>query len=117
METVLFSIPVFRLLLSALTNSLPALPFFSVVQFGFITLFVASFPLAPVLALFNNILEIRVDAWKFTTQFRRPVASKARNIGAWQEILNAVAILSVVTNVSLVQEYVCLSFFSRMLNV
>ena len=74
----------------------------SVVQFGFITLFVASFPLAPLLALCNNILEIRVDAWKFTTQFRRPVASKARNIGAWQEILNAVAILSVVTNVSVV---------------
>ncbi|XP_034047488.1 anoctamin-5b isoform X2 [Thalassophryne amazonica] len=69
-----------------------------VIQFGFITLFVASFPLAPLLALFNNILEVRVDAWKFTTQFRRPVASKARNIGAWQEILNAVAILSVVTN-------------------
>ncbi|XP_029904048.1 anoctamin-5b isoform X2 [Myripristis murdjan] len=69
-----------------------------VIQFGFITLFVASFPLAPLLALCNNILEIRVDAWKFTTQFRRPVASKARNIGAWQEILNVVAILSVVTN-------------------
>ncbi|XP_031702256.1 anoctamin-5-like isoform X1 [Anarrhichthys ocellatus] len=69
-----------------------------VIQFGFITLFVASFPLAPLLALFNNILEIRVDAWKFTTQFRRPIASKARNIGAWQEILNGVAILSVVTN-------------------
>ncbi|XP_058484480.1 anoctamin-5b isoform X1 [Solea solea] len=69
-----------------------------VIQFGFITLFVASFPLAPLLALANNILEIRVDSWKFTTQFRRPVASKARNIGAWQEILNAVAILSVVTN-------------------
>lgn len=69
-----------------------------VIQFGFITLFVASFPLAPLLALFNNILEIRVDAWKFTTQFKRPMASKARNIGAWQEILNAVAILSVVTN-------------------
>lgn len=69
-----------------------------VIQFGFITLFVASFPLAPLLALFNNILEIRVDAWKFTTQFKRPVATKARNIGSWQEILNAVAILSVVTN-------------------
>ncbi|XP_072320928.1 anoctamin-5-like [Eucyclogobius newberryi] len=69
-----------------------------VVQFGFITLFVASFPLAPLLALFNNILEVRVDAWKFTTQYKRPVASKARNIGSWQEILNAVAILSVVTN-------------------
>uniref|UniRef100_A0A8B9KH71 Anoctamin n=1 Tax=Astyanax mexicanus TaxID=7994 RepID=A0A8B9KH71_ASTMX len=69
-----------------------------VIQFGFITLFVASFPLAPLLALFNNILEVRLDAWKFTTQFRRPVAAKARNIGAWNEILNVVAILSVVTN-------------------
>ncbi|KAI4900042.1 hypothetical protein NFI96_028143, partial [Prochilodus magdalenae] len=69
-----------------------------VIQFGFITLFVASFPLAPLLALFNNILEVRVDAWKFTTQFRRPLAAKARNIGAWKEILNVVAILSVVTN-------------------
>lgn len=73
---------------------------FTVIQFGFITLFVASFPLAPLLALFNNILEVRVDAWKFTTQFRRPVAAKARNIGAWEEILNVVAILSVVTNVN-----------------
>lgn len=70
-----------------------------VIQFGFITLFVASFPLAPLLALFNNIIEVRVDAWKLTTQFRRPVASKAHSIGAWQEILNGMAILSVVTNV------------------
>ncbi|XP_072554594.1 anoctamin-5 isoform X5 [Paramormyrops kingsleyae] len=73
-----------------------------VIQFGFITLFVASFPLAPLLALFNNIVEIRVDAWKFTTQFRRPVAAKAHSIGAWEEILNAMAILSVVTNAFIV---------------
>uniref|UniRef100_A0A7N8WVJ7 Anoctamin n=1 Tax=Mastacembelus armatus TaxID=205130 RepID=A0A7N8WVJ7_9TELE len=90
--------PHFAFAFSSLTLWLLFLSVVSVIQFGFITLFVASFPLAPLLALFNNILEIRVDAWKFTTQFRRPVASKARNIGAWQEILNAVAILSVVTN-------------------
>ena len=30
-----------------------------VVQFGFITIFVCAFPLAPLLALINNILEIR----------------------------------------------------------
>lgn len=70
-----------------------------VVQFGFITLFVASFPLAPLLALFNNIIEVRVDAWKLTTQYRRPVASKTHSIGAWEEILDGIAILSVVTNV------------------
>uniref|UniRef100_A0A8C9SPT2 Anoctamin n=1 Tax=Scleropages formosus TaxID=113540 RepID=A0A8C9SPT2_SCLFO len=73
-----------------------------VIQFGFITLFVASFPLAPLLALLNNIIEVRVDAWKFTTQFRRPVAAKAHSIGAWEEILNGVAILSVVTNAFIV---------------
>lgn len=73
----------------------------AVIQFGFVTLFVASFPLAPLLALLNNILEVRVDAWKFTTQLRRPMAAKAHSIGAWEEILNAVAVLSVVTNVSL----------------
>lgn len=73
----------------------------AVIQFGFITLFVASFPLAPLLALMNNILEIRVDSWKLTTQYRRPVAAKAHSIGVWQEILNGMAILSVVTNVSM----------------
>lgn len=70
-----------------------------VIQFGFITLFVASFPLAPLLALINNILEVRVDSWKLTTQFRRPVAAKAHSIGAWEEILNMIAVFSVVTNV------------------
>ncbi|XP_034540974.1 anoctamin-5 [Notolabrus celidotus] len=73
-----------------------------VIQFGFITLFVASFPLAPLLALINNIIEVRVDAWKLTTQFRRPVAAKAHSIGAWQEILNGMAVLSVVTNAFIV---------------
>ncbi|XP_051236634.1 anoctamin-5 isoform X1 [Dicentrarchus labrax] len=73
-----------------------------VIQFGFITLFVASFPLAPLMALINNIIEVRVDAWKLTTQFRRPVAAKAHSIGAWQEILNGMAVLSVVTNAFIV---------------
>jgi anoctamin-5 len=72
----------------------------TVIQFGFVTLFVASFPLAPLLALINNLVEIRVDAWKLTTQYRRPVAAKAHSIGVWQDILFAMAVLSVATNVS-----------------
>lgn len=71
-----------------------------VMQFGFVTLFVASFPLAPLFALMNNIMGIRVDAWKLTTQYRRPVAAKAHSIGVWQDILYGMAILSVATNVS-----------------
>uniref|UniRef100_A0A8C2AN28 Anoctamin n=1 Tax=Cyprinus carpio TaxID=7962 RepID=A0A8C2AN28_CYPCA len=73
-----------------------------VIQFGFVTLFVASFPLAPLLALFNNLCEIRVDAWKFTTQSRRVVPEKAQDIGAWQPILQGVAILAVATNAAII---------------
>uniref|UniRef100_A0A8C9YI00 Anoctamin n=1 Tax=Sander lucioperca TaxID=283035 RepID=A0A8C9YI00_SANLU len=73
-----------------------------VIQFGFVTLFVASFPLAPVLALVNNIFEIRVDAWKITTQFRRIVPEKAQDIGAWQPILQGIAILAVATNAMII---------------
>uniref|UniRef100_A0A3Q3AN69 Anoctamin n=1 Tax=Kryptolebias marmoratus TaxID=37003 RepID=A0A3Q3AN69_KRYMA len=73
-----------------------------VIQFGFVTLFVASFPLAPALALINNLFEIRVDAWKFTTQFRRMVPEKAQDIGAWQPILQGVAILAVATNAMII---------------
>ena len=34
------------------------------IQYGFITLFVAAFPLAPLCALINNLFEIRLDARK-----------------------------------------------------
>ncbi|XP_069485940.1 anoctamin-6 isoform X2 [Ambystoma mexicanum] len=73
-----------------------------VIQFGFVTLFVASFPLAPLLALVNNLVEIRVDAWKLTTQFRRVPPEKAQDIGAWQPIMQGIAILAVVTNAMII---------------
>lgn len=62
-------------------NFVIPLPLFTVLQFGFTTIFVAAFPLAPLLALLNNIIEIRLDAYKFVTQWRRPLASRAKDIG------------------------------------
>lgn len=58
-------------------------PFPLVIQFGMVTLFVASFPLAPLFALLNNIIEIRLDAKKFVTELRRPIAAKAKDIGSF----------------------------------
>ncbi|KPP75624.1 anoctamin-4-like [Scleropages formosus] len=72
--------------------------FLSVLQFGFTTTFVAAFPLAPLLALLNNIIEIRLDAYKFVTQWRRPLPSQAKDIGIWYGILEGIGILSVITN-------------------
>ena len=75
---------------------------FPVLQFGFITIFVAAFPLAPLFALLNNWIEIRLDAQKFVCEMRRNVAERAQNIGVWFEILDALVQIAVVTNVSIV---------------
>lgn len=49
-----------------------------VLQFGFVTIFVAAFPLAPLFALINNAFEIRLDAKKMITSLRRPVAQRVK---------------------------------------
>nr|XP_014270357.1 anoctamin-7-like isoform X2 [Halyomorpha halys]XP_014270358.1 anoctamin-7-like isoform X2 [Halyomorpha halys]XP_014270359.1 anoctamin-7-like isoform X2 [Halyomorpha halys] len=69
-----------------------------VLQFGFITIFVAAFPLAPLFALLNNWVEIRLDAQKFVCETRRIVAERAENIGIWFKILNMLAHLAVISN-------------------
>uniref|UniRef100_A0A8C4RPA2 Anoctamin n=1 Tax=Erpetoichthys calabaricus TaxID=27687 RepID=A0A8C4RPA2_ERPCA len=69
-----------------------------IIQFGFVTLFVASFPLAPLFALLNNIIEIRLDARKFVTELRRPDAVRAKDIGIWYNILSGMGKFSVIIN-------------------
>ncbi|XP_012289037.1 anoctamin-4 [Orussus abietinus] len=69
-----------------------------VIQFGFITLFVAAFPLAPLFALANNVLEMRLDATKFLRHYRRPVPLRTRDIGIWARILDSLTRISVTTN-------------------
>ena len=71
-----------------------------VLQFGFLTIFVAAFPLAPLFALLNNWVEIRLDAQKFVCETRRPVAERAQDIGVWFPILEFLAHLAVISNVS-----------------
>ena len=70
------------------------------IQFGFVTIFVAAFPLAPLCALINNIIEIRLDAYKFVTQWRRPVGERANDIGVWYGILRGIVFIAVLMNVS-----------------
>ncbi|XP_064276588.1 anoctamin-2 isoform X3 [Passer domesticus] len=69
-----------------------------IIQFGFVTLFVASFPLAPVFALLNNIIEVRLDAKKFVTELRRPDTVREKDIGIWYNILSGIGKLSVIIN-------------------
>ena len=69
-----------------------------VIQFGFVTLFVAAFPLAPFLALVNNVIEIRLDANKFLCEYRRPMPQQAADIGVWYHLLEFIGTIAVLTN-------------------
>ncbi|VDK27803.1 unnamed protein product [Gongylonema pulchrum] len=76
--------------------------FFSVIQFGFVTLFVSAFPLAPLFALLNNIIEIRVDAYKYVVTTRRPMPERARDIGIWLPILGMISRTAVLVNACII---------------
>ncbi|KAM7109679.1 anoctamin-9 isoform 1-T1 [Ciconia maguari] len=69
-----------------------------VIQYSFTTIFVAAFPLAPLLAFCNNLFEIRLDAIKMMRLHRRMVPRKAKDIGIWLQVLEAIGILAVIGN-------------------
>ncbi|XP_072237165.1 anoctamin-9-like isoform X1 [Leuresthes tenuis] len=69
-----------------------------VIQFSFTTIFVAAFPLAPLLALINNIFEIRLDAIKMVRLERRLIPRKTNDIDVWTKVLEAIGVLAVIAN-------------------
>jgi len=70
------------------------------IQFGYVSMFVAAFPLAPLCALANNLLEIRTDAMKRLQGMQRPAPSeRAEDIGAWLNILELMSLAAVATNI------------------
>ncbi|CAB3994319.1 anoctamin-4-like isoform X1 [Paramuricea clavata] len=69
-----------------------------VLQLGFVMMFVAAFPLAPLFAFANGVLEIRVDAINFIRDQRRPMPNMAEDIGAWYPIIDALSSFSVLVN-------------------
>ncbi|XP_063771881.1 anoctamin-7 isoform X2 [Pseudophryne corroboree] len=73
-----------------------------VIQYGFVTIFVAACPLAPLFAVLNNWIEVRLDAHKFVCEYRRPVAHRAQDIGIWMSILKAITCIAVIANAWLV---------------
>ncbi|RLN57207.1 hypothetical protein BBJ29_006274 [Phytophthora kernoviae] len=68
------------------------------VQFGYVSFFSLAFPLAPLLALLNNLFELRTDAFKLCHAKQRPLAHKASGIGVWLHVLQTMSVLAVLTN-------------------
>ncbi|KAF1772732.1 Anoctamin [Phytophthora cactorum] len=72
------------------------------IQFGFHNLFVVAFPLTPLLALVNNIVEVHVDASKLCFGCRRPFPQPAKSIGVWFYIFRFMTYITVGTNAALI---------------
>ena len=49
-------------------------------------LFAASFPLAPLIVLVVNVLDMQIDARRMLWMYRRPVATIAQDIGMFTYI-------------------------------
>ena len=73
-----------------------------VVQYGFVTLFVAAYPLCPLLALINNNLEMHVDGYKLCHSTRRPTPHQADSVGVWSSFMSIQSNISVISNMALV---------------
>jgi len=71
-----------------------------VIQLGYVCFFGMAFPFAPFFALVNNIVEIRSDAFKLCTVYRRPASRRAETIGAWYMILEIMCFVAVSSNVA-----------------
>jgi len=73
-----------------------------VTQFGYVALWSTIWPLAPVMALLNNYIEVRSDAFKIAVHTRRPIPVRTDTIGPWLESLSILTWLSALTNSALV---------------
>jgi len=68
------------------------------IMYGMVMLFGAAFPLAPLVALICNMVDVRIDAHRLLWENRRYIAQRAEDIGIWQYILEFLNMIGVITN-------------------
>merc|ERR1711865_1099413 len=68
------------------------------VQYGYVTFFVVTFPVAPLLAFLSNILEKRIDSYKLLHILQRPVPYGAAGIGFWKKYFEAFTTIALILN-------------------
>lgn len=69
-----------------------------VLQFGYVTFFAAAFPLCSLLALINNVAEIRFDGFRYLYIQKRNWYKIADGIGAWVPIIEFMSFFAILTN-------------------
>jgi len=72
------------------------------IQYGFITLFAAAFPLAPALGWLNCMIQIRSDSFKLLTAYNKPHYRTSAGIGTWRLIFETLGVIAIITNCALI---------------
>lgn len=72
-----------------------------IMALGFVMLFSSVAPFISVLCLAIFVVKLKADAWKMTHVFRRPFPYAATGIGAWNDIVELLAWLGLMTSVAI----------------
>lgn len=69
-----------------------------VIQLGYVTLFASAYPLASLISIAANWVEIRADCFKLTNVCRRPGSFRTSGLGMWRTLMASVIWMSALTN-------------------
>uniref|UniRef100_A0A7S0G9H2 Anoctamin transmembrane domain-containing protein n=1 Tax=Proboscia inermis TaxID=420281 RepID=A0A7S0G9H2_9STRA len=72
-----------------------------VIQFAYVCCFSVVLPITPLIVLLNYLFSMRVDAYKLCRGRQRPLSQKSGGIGVWENVLNVVTVVAVLTNCAL----------------
>ena len=84
------------------------------IQFSYVTWYAPVFPLGPLFALLNNLVEVHTDSYKLLNRYgyQRPLASNSRGINMWKRILFVLSVLAVIVNCGILGIYELDKLFS-----
>lgn len=72
------------------------------IQYGYVTLFAAAFPLGTAFNYIFLFFERRSDAYKIETLCRRPLPRECSDIGIWDDLMKLIGFMSIFTNIFLI---------------
>ena len=72
------------------------------IQFGYITLFASVVPLIATLSIIENLVKMRLGAYKLCSYARRPFPELVEDIGMWNSLMDTMGILGFVVNTALI---------------
>lgn len=69
-----------------------------VIQFGYGTLFASAYPLASVVSIFANWVEMRSDCYKMAHLCQRATVIRSSGLGMWRNLMASIIWMSALTN-------------------